>query len=450
MDSFSCNKDKLLEQGNLRIQPRILFLFETAAGLGHMRRASGIVNALIDKGANVTVASGTFVNPQNFFSPKAHLARLEPLVRKKGNSHFSYDEAGNMIPVKKFNQEEWEKKRASQIQDVLRDSPVHAIMVEYWPFSRQRAFNRVVSAAIKTVNRQGVSPIVISSARDVLHARESIRDGREKIVRGEQSAVKIVREKVDYVFVHGDPRVVAFSDGFSLHKKIARKISYTGYVVNEEAKDRHAPREKTVIVSAGSGSSGFGILKSVFNAHALCEDLKDHEWVFILGPRMPENQKNSLVKLFERHNEAGSGRPILFHHFVTDLPNRLSRADFSISMGGYNTTLEVLASGAKGIIIPKMLKNGDGTIISCEEQAGRARRLQEQGLLSVIEGNILQEASGLAAKIDDAYRKNRTVPLIDFNGAEKTADMTLAAIRKRFRNFPAEFFSPEYCDVSLG
>jgi len=427
------------------VRPNILFFFETAAGLGHMRRTSAIVNALAAKGADVTVASGSFQSPDDFFHPDIRLLRLNPLVGKNGSGYYSFDESGAKIPVNDYDQDKWQKARVKGLKEALKKKPFHAIGAEYWPFSRQVSFNKAVDAAIKITEASGIYPLVFSSARDVLHTKNAQGKMGKKELDQERRAIAVIKDKVDLILVHGDPRIVTFDEGFSAIEKIEKKIAYTGFVVNKIDKLPKDQRDRKVIVSVGAGTVGMPILRNIFNAHSMVNELDGYKWVFILGPRMSDAHRESLIRTFVIHNATSpDGKKVEYHNYVDNLPELLGQAEYSISMGGYNTTFEVLASGVKGIIIPKILKSKtDDKFESCPEQAGRALSLQQQGFVSVIEFRDTVDPRKLAVKIGQLFKKSAHSNEVDLFGATHSADILLDRIERRFRNIPIPSFGKD-------
>src|SRR5690606_35839882 len=98
--------------------------------------------------------------------------------------------------------------------------------------------------------------------------------------------------------------------------------------------------------------------------------------------------------------------------FVTLLKN----CTLSISQGGYNTVMEVLATGARAVLVP--YAGGHET-----EQTVRARRLAERGIVQCVpEGELT--ISALVAAIENARNGSPSCGLgIDLGGAKKTAEI---------------------------
>jgi predicted glycosyltransferase len=105
--------------------------------------------------------------------------------------------------------------------------------------------------------------------------------------------------------------------------------------------------------------------------------------------------------------------------FTPDFLSYLAAADLSISMGGYNTCMNILASGVKALVWPYP---GD------REQGLRARRLQAIGAVTVLEETDLQ-ADRLAAIIRRRIGAGRRLSqTIDLGGAARTAAWLQASL----------------------
>jgi predicted glycosyltransferase len=91
----------------------------------------------------------------------------------------------------------------------------------------------------------------------------------------------------------------------------------------------------------------------------------------------------------------------------------LAAADVSLSLAGYNTTMNVLAAGVPALVWP---------FAQNREQRSRAERLERLGALTVLEGRDLEPAR-LAALTGNLLRKGRVLDPGAFmlDGAGRTA-----------------------------
>jgi predicted glycosyltransferase len=112
--------------------------------------------------------------------------------------------------------------------------------------------------------------------------------------------------------------------------------------------------------------------------------------------------------------------------FRADFPDLLRNCRLSVSQAGYNTIMEVLAAGARAVVVP--FAEGGET-----EQPVRARLLADRGLLTIADPGELTPA-GLAAAIDAADRAPRPTASFDMSGADGTARAVIEAVDRLAAN----------------
>ena len=109
-----------------------------------------------------------------------------------------------------------------------------------------------------------------------------------------------------------------------------------------------------------------------------------------------------------------TGDGVVVERARTDFPTLLAGCGASVSLAGYNTVTELLATGAPAVLVP--FADRDET-----EQATRAAHLAERGLATVVDEATL-EPGALARAVDAAEaRGRRGVPDIRLDGARETA-----------------------------
>jgi len=216
-----------------------------------------------------------------------------------------------------------------------------------------------------------------------------------------------VQRYFDGVLVHGDPSVVAFERSFALAPRIAQKLHYTGYVLDEPAARASRDGANEVLVSAGGGAVCERLLEAAIEAKALT-DLRSRTWRLLAGGNLPQPVYQRLARLAQR---AGG---IVLERSRPDFTTLLANCALSISQAGYNTLLETVQAGARAVAVP--YAGGAET-----EQALRARCFAERGLLEVLEESALTPPA-LAAAVDRAAARPRPASSgIDLDGARKSA-----------------------------
>jgi predicted glycosyltransferase len=99
--------------------------------------------------------------------------------------------------------------------------------------------------------------------------------------------------------------------------------------------------------------------------------------------------------------------------YTPNLLEYMRCADLSISMAGYNTTMNVLTTGARSLLLP-FQGNDD------QEQSIRSERLEELGVVSVIRPDDLNPER-FAQRVVDMLAQTPAPMTFDLNGVANTA-----------------------------
>ncbi|WP_221393702.1 hypothetical protein [Dyadobacter sp. NIV53] len=400
----------------------ILYLFESAVGIGHQRRASGIINGLALAGFNVFAASGTFIEPEKYFDPRVSLIILPEPRRNKDGIMSYYNRENICVADPDYDYEKWKETRIHALRDFLENNSVEAVFAEWWPFQRRSDFDPLVSFIIKTQQYIfGRKPMIISSLRDVIQTdnKEILQSNGRK----DKSAIEIINCSVDLVLVHSDQHFVKLEHGVEKHNLIKKPVIYTGYVVHEEAKtDLYQRREKTVLVSCGSGHDGYYLIKAALLAMPF-SNMKDHQWHFVLGPRMQPVERHKIHTVVENMLHEKPELKILVHDQLAELPKSLAGAGISVSLAGYNTTMEVLASRVPSVLIPKFVEHA-GKITKIEgEQWDRLQLLRDKKMANIAHPADVLIPEKFAAIIDHAFITGLAENTLNMNGISYTAEL---------------------------
>ena len=177
--------------------------------------------------------------------------------------------------------------------------------------------------------------------------------------------------------------------------EIADRLVYTGYVAEAavapagQGRRRGAAEGEEVLVSAGGGAVGGPLLRAALAARP-ATSLAHSPWRLIAGPNLP------AAEYAELQGTAPAG--VTVERFRSDFPALLARSRLSLSQAGYNTVMDILAVGARALVLP--FAEGAES-----EQSLRARLLAERGLLSLLEPPI--DPARLAGAIEAALLRPR-------------------------------------------
>jgi predicted glycosyltransferase len=155
------------------------------------------------------------------------------------------------------------------------------------------------------------------------------------------------------------------------------------------------------------------LLQAAVAARAL-SSARDRPWRLIAGGNLPQAD-------FERLQATAEGFTV--ERFRDDFKALLARCRVSVSQGGYNTVLEILASRTPAVIVP-FAEAGES------EQTDRARLLAAKGLLRLLPAPAL-DARRLAEEIDAASVMAIPPFTINLDGARQSAAFILDALAKR-------------------
>jgi predicted glycosyltransferase len=217
--------------------------------------------------------------------------------------------------------------------------------------------------------RHGSGTRCVLGLRDVLDAPASVREEWHRT--GGEAAV---RSYYDAVWVYGDPGIYDVLEECQLGPEVSRRARFTGYLdpshrIRRESRSR-ATTESTsdtlVLCQVGGGQDGGQLAESF----AAARFPAGTQGVIVAGPHMPRDVRSRL-------EDRADHRPDLSVTGFSTAPGvLLSEADHVVSMGGYNSVCEILASGKRALIVPRVRPRS--------EQLIRASRFAELGLLDML------------------------------------------------------------------
>ena len=377
---------------------RVLIHVQHLLGIGHLRRAAALARGLAAAGEEVVVASGGVPVPKLDLGG-ARLVQLPSARSADETFKILLDE--NDTPI----DDAWRSRRRAALLDLYEATRPDALVIEMFPFGR-RALRFELIPLLERARASMPRPKVFGSVRDILIHRP--RPDREA------EFLKTVREGFDTILVHGDPRLMPLEATFPLAREISGQLAYTGYLVEISATRRSddGPGRDEVIVSVGGGAVGEELLRTALAARPLT-GLKDHTWRLLLGANLPPSLTSDL--------KAAAPTGVIVEPARPDFVEMLARCRLSISQAGYNTLMELMAVGSRGVVVP--FARGAET-----EQTTRAELLASRGLVdTVADAGLTPER--LAEAVDRAAaRPKPEFGAIDLDGLKKSVAMITSAL----------------------
>lgn len=352
---------------------------QSLTGLGHYVRGREIARALAAR-HEVHLTTGGRVPPGEDDDDGAVRAlELEPLRREDGRL-VAHRDVGAVLAG-----------RQAMLREAIRALRPDALLVEHFPFGKWGLADEAL-AAIGAARAARADVKVICSLRDIgLRSRYVDTDRRFDV--GAALAAHF-----DALLVHGDPAVTRL-DAQMPDLAVAVPVHYTGYVARRPS--RPAPEvEGAWLVSAGGGLEADEVVGPCLAARRL---LGGGRMIVVTGPFLPDAKYAALVERC-----ASEGAEVV--RFTPDLVDWMAAADVSISRAGYNTCANVLASGARAVLLPSP---------RMVDQELRARRLAELGLVEA-----LAPGDADPGRIAEAVQRARARPApvvgIDLDGTRTT------------------------------
>ncbi len=380
---------------------RVFIWVQHLLGIGHLMRAAHLARKFAAKGWQVDLASGGRpVAGLDVGAARFH--QLAPL--KTADAAFSgLVDAEGRAPGEAFK-----RARREQLLRLFVSADPEILIVEHYPFGR-RQLRFELDVLLAAAQQLSTPPMILSSVRDILVERKPERE--------EETIAALAR--FDAVLVHGDPALVPFEASFAAADRIASKLVYTGYVGGSAQGPQPPPGvgENDILVSAGGGAVGARIGEIALAAAGLPNAWR---WRILVGA----NAGSQLIEALRQRGPAW----VTVEPARADFRGLLARCAVSVSQAGYNTVVDVLAAGARAVLVP--FASGRET-----EQTLRAERLAEKKLMRMLpEANLT--ADRLARLVSEAAAERHPTRKIKIDGEAETERVLAKALDVR-RGAPA-------------
>lgn len=391
---------------------KIMFYCQNLLGMGHLVRTTEIIRNLVKDFEVCLIDGGQIV--EGFQIPDAVKVVHLPAIRAE-------DKQIKVVNTSQTLEEVQEIRKQKLIRAFEAFQP-DCLVTEGYPFSKKKSLAFELVPLLEKIKSTGGRTKVVCSLRDIIMVKKY--GDRAK---AEKERCELIDQYYDMLLIHSDPRIHRLEENFSLTGELKCKVNYTGYVVQSSLENPeftlkeivNLNRQKpTILVSVGGGRLGHDLLDCVIDAASIINSCLPHHIQIFAGPFMPEEKFVQFQKL------AANKSNITFKRYTPHLLTYMERASLSISLGGYNTTMNVLKTGVNSMIYPS---NKDS------EQRIRAEKLEQLGILSVISPEDLQ-AERLAQKIVACLQKVPTTSAfenLELQGAQKTAQMLKDLIQSK-------------------
>ncbi|WP_428567597.1 MAG: glycosyltransferase family protein [Solidesulfovibrio sp. DCME] len=399
----------------------ILMYSHDTYGLGHLRRTMAIAGHLRQRGVNILILTGSPLAGRYETPDGVDFVRIPGMIKKTNEEY---------LPLSiKINARHALNIRRNIIVATAKAFQPHLFIVDKAPMGLRRE----VIPTLKWLKRRMPRTKTILGLRDIMDdAASTSREWAEKGV------YDVLDRYYSEIWVYGDRGLYDPITEYAIPDSISRKMVFTGYIPRHvpsaqsmarvRREERLSPEEKLVVVTTGGGGDGYPLMDAYLGMLE-AGGLPQHRVVFVSGPFMPKSDREAVAR------RAGRLRA-RFYHFYRRMETLLGLADVVVTMGGYNTTCEILSLGKPCLVVPREVPR--------LEQRIRAEVLSAKGLIEFLPWDALTPATigeRLARLLDDPAPYKAAMASFPFTG--------LSVISRRVATFREELCraEPSTCAV---
>lgn len=383
-----------MESRNKTTQPRIAFYSHDTMGLGHIRR-------------NILLAQSV-----SEACPEAEILLISG-VRESGAFKLPKGADSVTLPTY-FKTNEGKYLPRSLGKDVgrlthIRKNIIHAALESFEPDilivdNVPRGAMNELDNILPELSSRGTH--IVLGVRDIIDEPEVVQRQWKKLQN-----IEIIRLYFSSIWVYGDPRLYNFAEEYHVAPDIVEKLRYVGYL--DQSRRMEVQGLSTIseicppyaLCAVGGGQDGFDL------AYAFMQSELPEGWrgILIAGALMPEEQRAKLREMEKQR----AGNNIKVVDFVPEPLKIMRDAECIISMGGYNTTTEILSFNKRALIVPRIKPR--------TEQWIRASRLAEMGIVECL------HPSHLSPQALEAFMRSQKVMsdarhALRFDGLNRVVD----------------------------
>jgi len=326
---------------------KLLICTNETLGLGHLRRALRI-SAFLQAGLpdlSILLLTGSSMLHGFPLPPNVDTIKLPSLLKK---SRREYTSKHLPLPF-----EEVKRLRERIILETALAYEPHLFLVDHRPVG----VGGELLPTLRALNEGQPKAVSVMLFRDIILEPERIKAQWQEL-----QAVGALEELYDEIWVCGCQSLFDPIKEYELSNSIAKKIRFCGYLgverpvasTQETRHDLETAGKMFVLVTVGNGRDGFPVLDTYLRALEILPKKQELFSLLVGGPDLPEAEQAVVRRRCEEMARIRPERPVKFIEFSPQFLEYMAAADLVVSMGGYNTLVEVLSLEKRALIIPRV------------------------------------------------------------------------------------------------
>lgn len=394
---------------------KVLHYSHDSFGLGHIRRTLAIVRRLAHDMPGVRQMVLTGSSQFGAYEWPSHVDCVKlPTIRKKENGEYHSPHLhGSLEAVSSL--------RESIIMSTISHFNPDLVLVDKAP----AGLNGEMLRPLLYLKEAYPHTSLVLGMRDIEDAPEiTCRDWER------DNIYSLLTDSYDAILLYGSREIFDPVLEYKLSPVIERKIYPCGYIFGSDESRLTADHlrmklgiglKPLVLVTAGGGGDGFQIIKTYLEMLDSLSAPASFHSLIVTGPQMDVSEHRLLEQYVSKISS-----PITLKIFIPHLSSYLSIADLVVTMGGYNTVMEIMGYARRSVIVPRVTPR--------REQLIRAERLAARSLVCMIHPDDLTPARLLAeveAGMDGRNPPSPSGTELSMNGAEVASQTLIELLKNR-------------------
>ncbi|HEX8098839.1 MAG TPA: glycosyltransferase [Actinomycetota bacterium] len=326
---------------------RVLIYSHDTYGLGHLRRSLLVAEGLAaeNDAPSVLIATGS-PRAQAFDLPPGCDTVKLPAVTKASTGEYRPRTLGVGL-------EELIEVRAEILRAVAQSFSPDLILVDHSPVGMSGELWPLFDDLGSARDR----PRMVLGLRDITDDADAVQ--AEWARAGAWDAIERL---YDRILVYGDPALTTTAQDLGLTERFSDKVRLVGYLGRSIQTSTAMNGQPNIVVTAGGGGDGHGLLSGYLSFLERLPARAAFRSTLVTGPFLSRGRQREI-----RERCRALDQPVEVVSFTNRFEELLSSAAGVVSMAGYNTVVEILATGVPALLVPR--------VVPRREQLVRARRL---------------------------------------------------------------------------